>query len=430
MINDHSLQVARQARFSDAFIKPQYDTYCFSRIPPAITQLLTGEPTAGLPAEVFGALPQRYDRVVLLLVDAFGWRFWERYAEQFPLLRRVAGEGVVSKLTAQFPSTTAAHVTCIHTGLTPAASGVYEWFYYEPRLDAVIAPLLFSFAGDKQRNTLVQTGVAPGDILPRGSLYTNLRRHGVTPYAFQPGEFTPSPYSDAVMRGLAPSDVFGYRTLPEALTNLADLLLHRRERAYYYLYAPSIDTVGHYYGPDSQQFDAEVDAFWTTVERLFYAKVAGKLQDTLLLITADHGQVETDPRTTFYLNRELDGARLARYLRTDHGGAPLVPAGSPRDMFLYIHDAYLDEAQRYLETRLTGRAEVCQTRDLIDQGFFGAEPPSQAFLGRAGNLVILPYRGETVWWYEQGRFQQSFFGHHGGLTPEEMETIFLCLPLG
>ena len=30
-------------------------------------QLLTGEPTAGLPAEVFGALPQRYDRVVVAL---------------------------------------------------------------------------------------------------------------------------------------------------------------------------------------------------------------------------------------------------------------------------------------------------------------------------------------------------------------------------
>jgi hypothetical protein len=28
-----------------------------------------------------------------------------------------------------------------------------------------------------------------------------------------------------------------------------------------------------------------------------------------------------------------------------------------------------------------------------------------------------------VWWYEKGKYEQKFFGHHGGLTPQEMETI-------
>jgi len=40
-----------------------------------------------------------------------------------------------------------------------------------------------------------------------------------------------------------------------------------------------------------------------------------------------------------------------------------------------------------------------------------------------GNLVILSYRYESVWWYEKGKFEQNFYGHHGGLTPQEMETI-------
>jgi hypothetical protein len=65
--------------------------------------------------------------------------------------------------------------------------------------------------------------------------------------------------------------------------------------------------------------------------------------------------------------------------------------------------------------------------DLIDAGFFGRQPPSHAFLERVGNLVILPYRGETVWWYEKDRFEQRFYGHHGGLTPQEMEIPFLAL---
>ena len=64
--------------------------------------------------------------------------------------------------------------------------------------------------------------------------------------------------------------------------------------------------------------------------------------------------------------------------------------------------------------------------DLIDQHFFGSGAPSQRFLDRVGNLVVLPYEGESVFWYEQGRFEQPFYGHHGGLTRHEMETILLA----
>jgi hypothetical protein len=63
-----------------------------------------------------------------------------------------------------------------------------------------------------------------------------------------------------------------------------------------------------------------------------------------------------------------------------------------------------------------------KTEALIVDGYFGAEV-SPRFRERVGNLVILPYRYESVWWYEKGKFEQKFYGHHGGLTPQEMETI-------
>ena len=79
----------------------------------------------------------------------------------------------------------------------------------------------------------------------------------------------------------------------------------------------------------------------------------------------------------------------------------------------------------FLAGRLAGRAVVYRTADLIAAGFFGAAPVSETFLGRVGNLVVLPYRGEAVWWYEKDRFEQKYFGHHGGLTPQEMEIPLL-----
>jgi hypothetical protein len=82
----------------------------------------------------------------------------------------------------------------------------------------------------------------------------------------------------------------------------------------------------------------------------------------------------------------------------------------------------LEEAQSFLAQRLEGKADVVKTDYLIQNGYFGPEVSSR-LRERIGNLVILPYRYESVWWYEKGKFEQKFFGHHGGLTPQEMETV-------
>jgi hypothetical protein len=152
-------------------------------------------------------------------------------------------------------------------------------------------------------------------------------------------------------------------------------------------------------------------------ERVFKGK-----KRILFLMTADHGQVEVDPETTIYLNREPRFAGIESFLKTNRRGQLLVPAGSARDMFLYIKEDLLEQAQSFLAPRLDGKADVVQTESLIENGYFGSEVSSR-FRERAGNLVILPYRYESVWWYEKDKFEQRFYGHHGGLTPEEMETV-------
>ena len=147
MLNSNSILDVDASRFDREFVKPLYESYCFANIPSSIGPLLTGAGQPHLPADVFGEFGNKqYDAVVLFLVDGFGWRFFERYADAHPFLKRLMQNGVVSKLTSMFPSTTSAHVTCIHTGLPPAQSGVYEWFMYDPKLGETVAPLLFSLS--------------------------------------------------------------------------------------------------------------------------------------------------------------------------------------------------------------------------------------------------------------------------------------------
>jgi len=424
MIGDASARAVGAARWRGPFIRPLYDSYCFTQIPRLVGSLLVPGADAAVQTLLLGRLAGAYETVILVWIDAFGWRFLEQYGEQYPFLRRLVREGVVTKLTSQFPSTTAAHSATIHTGLEVGQSGVYEWFYYEPLLDAMIAPLLFSFAGDRARNTLERTGVAPEQLYPRTTLYQALGRHGVRSFAFGSRDYTPSPFSRVVCDG---AELVPFVTFHDALNRLAELALRERGPTYLFLYSGSVDLAGHRHGVNSAEFRGEIDTCFRLLESVLHTRLAGRLENALLLVTADHGQVEAHPAKTIYLNRLIPG--IERWMETTGQGRPRVPAGSCRDMFLHIREERLEEARVRLQERLAGRAEVQLVRDLIAEGFFGSAPPSRAFLSRVGNLVILPYEHQSVWWHEEGRFAQAFYGHHGGLTPAEMETFLAALPL-
>lgn len=424
MLNQNSIITVENSMVGTQFVKPLYDSYCFSNIPGTVEYLLTGQSTAKLPSDVLGALPTQYDKVILFFLDAFGWKFFDKYKNKYPFLQHIVANGVASKITSQFPSTTAAHVTCINTGLSVGESGVYEWFYFEPSLDAIIAPLLFSFAGPKERETLKTAGADPHILYPTETIYKKLATSGITSYIYQSADYADSTYTHTVFDGA--THLFGFRTLSEALVKINSDTKNEKGKAYFYFYFDKIDSIGHNYGPDSPEFEAEIDSFFTTLERLFYTPLKNNAGKTLFLMTADHGQANVDPATCFYLNKKIP--EIKNWIKTSKKGELLVPAGSCRDMFLYIKEEHLDETVVKLQELLKGKSEVYKTEDLIKQGFFGTKV-TQRFLDRVGNLVILSYNGESVWWYEEGKFEQRHRGHHGGLTKDEMETIFLALPL-
>ena len=157
---------------------PAHGRACFDMLPATVVAALTGASVD--PPLDLGRLAGRYEHVVIVYFDAFGWKWYERHSEH-PLLEHARAHGHVSKLTSQFPSTTAAHMTTIHTGLPVGSHGVYEWFMLLRKANRIIAPLLFSFAGDAIPNTLLDHGVSPSDVFPEGDFYATLRQAGVDP---------------------------------------------------------------------------------------------------------------------------------------------------------------------------------------------------------------------------------------------------------
>ena len=327
---------------------------------------------ADLPARI-ERLTREHERVALILLDAFGMRFVRRHAEH-PLLRRLA----IEPLASQFPSTTTAHLTTLYTGLPVTEHGLYEWRTYEPVVDDVIRALPFLGSDDKP------IPADPREIVPRPSFYERLE---VPSTVLQPAHIWPSAYGSAAFAGAT----------VEPFTDLAAGVGMLGTPGFGYLYWDAIDAAGHRHGPSSAEFDAAAIAALNAIE-------AALPRDTLLLITADHGQLDVDPGRL----DELDaiwpalGAHLLR-----------APAGSARDCFLHVDDPPLVIAE--LAARLGERAEVRLARELFDH-------VGPRLHERIGDVCVLPAPGRMAWLRAFPSHERRFRGHHGGLTAAESET--------
>lgn len=431
MINQNSIDKVDNSILNSHFSKPLYDSYCFSNIPELITKLLIPassslrEPqgtnggfsfNSKMPDDVLGELKKEYKNIVLIFIDGFGWEFFEKHKDKYPFLSRFVKEGVISKLTSQFPSTTVAHVTTLNTGKHVGETGFFEWRIYEPSLDSIILPLKYSPSRGEEYDKLRKMGVEPEDFLPENDFYNLLSKNGVKTNIYLNKEFANSSYNDVMSVG---ANVVPYKSLSEGLVNLAEDIKSAEGKNYFYYYYEVVDGMAHKHSPNSKYHEAEIDTVLTSIERLLMDEI-DKNGETLVMLTADHGHIAVDSTKTVYINQIYP--EIEQYIRRGKDNELLVPAGSPRDMFVYVEEDSLLEVRSQLALKLDGIAEVYTSEELIEKGLFG--DVSQEFRDRIGNLIILPYEGETVWWYEE-EFEVKKKGMHGGLSKKEME-----IPLG
>lgn len=397
-------------RSLSSFEKPLYSGYAFSELPNTILSLLGGD-KGGLPKDCIQ--PGTYERVIFILIDGFGWRFLQQYQEKYPFLSRFFKKGVVSKISSQFPSTTTAHITSLACNQPVGEHGLYEWFMYEPRVDRVVAPLLYAFAGDKKPATLQ---LDPKEFLPEPLFFNDLKKMGVKARIFQHESIAESIYSQWMFDG---AEKISYRHWNHALSQLK---AHLKSPGLFYLYFGDFDSKAHRHGLDSRQVKEALDQCFTALEQDLMTLPELSLPSTALLVTADHGMTEIHPSTTCYLNEAFP--TLETYLKRGVDGHVLAPAGSCRDFFLHVQEDRLQELHEKLIPLLQDKADIYPTGQLISDGFFGPTV-SERCRGRMGNLVILPRGNNSIWWHEKHRFEQKFYAMHGGITPDELETIFL-----
>lgn len=207
------------------------------------------------------------------------------------------------------------------------------------------------------------------------------------------------------------------------MVQLRNLLESKDGSMLIYVYLESADTIGHKYGPDSEMYLAEAANISRTIDSELLGKIKSKTaQETGIIVTSDHGQVQAEPKNTIY----IDSLKGIWNHFEQHMNESIPPCGSPRDMFLHAKETHVEDLRRKLVDFLGDTAEVMRVSDGIKMGFFGSPfLSSSTFLQRAGNLLILPKGHNTVWFRMRGMGGLTLNGLHGGMTRQEM-IVPLC----
>lgn len=416
MINDASL--AHFQPLADGLIKPLYADYAFGNIPCTIEFLLARSGRGALlPPDCFGGAYPEPRKVVLFLVDSFGWEFWQQYRRRFRTTARVADEGTLTPISALFPSTTAASVTTLNWGVLPSAHALYEWNMYVPAYGETIQSLAFSPLGQRVTDSCLRRGYDPAALVAvPETLHQRLARKGVRSIQFSHHSYARSAFNRMATAG---AEVVTHATLAQALVQLKQALRETEGKALFGFYWAAIDTIAHIHGPGTPYHAAEIASFWHTVDEVLRDVDS---PDTLYLFTADHGHVYADAAETINLNERLP--QLADDLAVSPTGNRIYPNGSPRDVFLHIRPERRDETLDLLCAELGDAALVMTMDAALREGLFGPQPVSEELRRRLGDILILPRLGHFVWWREPGIMANTFHGHHGGLTPNELITAF------
>lgn len=373
--------------------------------------------------------------IVMVLVDGLGWQMLRERAGHTPNLRRLLADSDYLHTCA--PSTTAAALTTLATGVYPGAHAMVGYAVRDPLLRGHLGAGHVPGPGDVF--DLITFKNSSHDPLTWQSVPTLIERANAKANAgcgpqlgavsIGRSKFAGSGLSLAAWRGFKHIGVDALDQRPyqayRAIKEGAKLV---------YLYVGELDHAGHNHGWHSDKWLEALEALDAMVGQLFRRLPAG----TRIVLTSDHGMVDTDRHHRIDLAKEKELAKDV-----------VAVAGESRFLQLYVADgaanarAASGPARGAAGTQAaggvvenSGREELAQSvakrwaEFLGDRAIWvGTDPaPLMGPLSPGARTAV----GDVLvalndnWTVVDSRVQSfhatQLIGVHGSLTPVELEV--------
>ncbi|MGH8904395.1 MAG: alkaline phosphatase family protein [Egibacteraceae bacterium] len=357
----------------DEPLRPDYDGVWVGALVPA---LLGGELSPWLPEAAATARS-----VVLLVLDGLGWSAIERQREALPTLAGMEG----GPITAVAPSTTAAALTSISTGLAPAQHGMVG---YRIRVSGVVLNVLRWKAAEGSAPDPVRVQPVPPFLGRKVPVVTraDFRDSGFTAVHLRGGEFV------------------GWQTIAILVEHVRRLVAAGQR--FVYAYYDGVDKVAHAYGLANGFMAAEL----AEIDRLVGVLLDRLPGDCALLVTADHGQVAAGKGDFLGLG----------------GIHQLIAAYSGEARFRSLHavSGATGELLAAAREQFSDVAWVFSRDELFDDGWLG-DGATAEIRHRMGD-VVLAARAGVAFADPTAPHESRLVAHHGSLTRDEMLVPLLA----
>lgn len=329
----------------------------------------------------------RATSVVLVVVDGLGAISLRAHAGHARAL--TAGMAKRDVAYSVFPSTTAAALTSILTGVWPGVHGLVGYRVLDPSRDVLV----------NQLTGWESEGLDPTIWQMAPTIFERAAEAGHGAFAVGLSAYAHSGFTRATLRGAEFSAATSAAERVQAAYDIAE----RNPGSFVYCYLPEVDKAGHKHGIASAEWVAALE----DVDAALAARVPTGVG---VVVTSDHGMVDVPPRRQVVLDEShLRGIR--------HVG------GEPRMIHAYL-DADADAAGVLAQWRsdLDGIADVLTREEAVAAGLFGPLV-AEASASRVGDLLAVARGNGAV--YDGTASDQrgrGMVGQHGGLTPEERQV--------
>ncbi|MFA5421883.1 MAG: alkaline phosphatase family protein [Bacilli bacterium] len=319
-------------------------------------------------------LAKKYKHIAVFLIDAMGTKIIDRHCRPDSFFHT----HMLKSMTTVCPSTTSSATTAFLSGLSPLETGWFGWQQYFEKYNRHI--ILFKnedyYSGDQ-----LTTNILKND-LPYMNLFDQIR--------------------------LVNPDVKSYTTIFEddkkkflslhELVRLVKRNFQKDEISFTYAYYTKLDSLMHEVGPNHKK----LGRLLRRIERRI-ARLTKKMKDdSLVIVIADHGQIEVEEYNVF-----------------EHKELLKTITGKPGIEGRFATFNVVDEAgfKKYHKNNLTEYFDIYTKEEILAKHFFGPGDATK-FENFFGNYFLVAKDKYLITYHETP--QEMHVGHHAGLTEDEM----------
>lgn len=333
---------------------------------------------------------KKHKNLVLLVIDGMG-------KDHLPKLLKKNKKSFLANhfycdLTSVFPTTTTAAITTFFTGKAPQEHGLAAWDMY--------------FDEIKDIGTILPNIDRLGNKIPKGKitypssllLKIDRKRHII-----QHQDIIDSGYNDTYS---TKATKWRIRTFNGILNKITLALKKGANKKFIYCYWGDLDGYSHHFGKDGTKTQKHLKYLDRSLGKFFSHF---KKEDTLFLITADHGHINVPKGRGIALNKFPS---LIECLKTP-------PAGEPRALFCYVKSNKKKQFETFVRNKLSKYCTLNTAKELVKKGYFGTGKTHPKLLSRLGDYVLV-MKSNYIFKYFENREPHFHIGNHGGISVEEM----------